>query len=136
MRRKLPALCLVLLFQAAPAWSLECDPSDETQMGLNMCAAAKFNAEDARLNTAYREIMKRLTDDAAGRQALQKAQRAWIGFRDAECAFSTAGTEGGSIHPMMVSQCLAAFTAARTEQLGGYLGCQEGDLSCPVPPAP
>ena len=28
-----------------------------------------------------------------------------------------------------------SLTTARTEQLSGYLNCEEGDLSCPVPPA-
>jgi hypothetical protein len=34
---------------------------------------------------------------------------------------------------MLVSGCLRGLTEARTEQLGSYLECEEGDMSCPVP---
>ena len=135
MRWKPLALGLAIIFAAVPAWSQECNPSDETQTGMNICAAAAYKAEDEKLNATYGEIMKRLSDDAEGRKLLQSAQRAWIAFRDAECAFSTGDTSDGSIHPMMVAQCLAGLTETRTKQLGAYLECAEGDLSCPVPSA-
>ena len=135
MRAILSILCLATLGCSAPALAQECNPSDETQTGLNICAAAGFKAEDARLNKTYREIVGRLADDAEGKKLLQAAQRAWISFRDAECAFSTDASKDGSIHPMLVSDCLAGLTKARTEQLGVYLDCEEGDMSCPVPPA-
>jgi uncharacterized protein YecT (DUF1311 family) len=91
------------------------------------------HAADAKLTKTYSEIMKRLSDDADGRKLLQAAQRAWIAFRDAECDFSTAESQGGSIHPMLVSGCLQGLTEARAGQLGSYLECEEGDMSCPVP---
>lgn len=116
-----------------PAAAQECNPADESQAGMNICAAAGFKAEDARLNKTYREIVRRLADDAAGKKLLVTTQRDWIAFRDAECAFATASSAGGSIHPMLVSDCLADLTKARTAQLAGYLDCEEGDMSCPVP---
>ena len=81
------------------------------------------------------EIVGRLADDAEGKKLLQAAQRAWISFRDAECAFSTNDSKGGSIYPMLMSNCLEELTADRTKQLRTYLDCEEGDMSCPVPPA-
>jgi uncharacterized protein YecT (DUF1311 family) len=75
--------------------------------------------------------------EAAFRQCqwkeLLQAQRARIAFRDAECDFSTADSQGGSIHPMLVSGCLQGLTEALAEQLGSYLECEEGDMSCPEP---
>ena len=131
---------LLVLFLSAPglsgqALAQECDPSDESQMGMNICAAAGYKKADARLNEAYREVMKRMSDDAEGRKLLQTAQRAWIAFRDAECAFSANDSKGGSIYPMLISECLEELSNARTEQLKGDLGCQEGDISCSAPPA-
>ena len=69
-------------------------------------------------------------NDDKSRKLLQVAQRAWIAFRDAECAYTTAGSEGGSIHPMEVSQCLTDLTEQRTKQLTSSANCQEGDASC------
>jgi uncharacterized protein YecT (DUF1311 family) len=128
-------------FLAAGAWWLpvqaaeKCDPADQTQSGLNICAAEEYRAEDAKLNKTYQEIVKRLADDGEGRKLLQVSQRAWIAFRDAECAFANNPNKDGSIYPLLIGQCLTALTKARNEQLGAYLNCEEGDMGCPVPPA-
>jgi uncharacterized protein YecT (DUF1311 family) len=130
---RLPLLLLAGLLSSSAAFAQECDRSDESPAGMNVCAHEDYEAADAKLNKTYGEIMKRLSDDAEGRKLLQAAQRAWIGFRDAECDFSTADSQGGSIHPMLMSGCLQGLTEARTKQLDGYLECEEGDMSCPVP---
>lgn len=115
-----------------PALSANCDPADETQTGMNLCASAQYEVEDAKLNKAYHEVMKRLDAGSQDRKKLQMAQRAWIAFRDAECAFSASDSEGGSIYPMLVSLCLAELTTARTAQLNAYMECTEGDVDCQV----
>jgi uncharacterized protein YecT (DUF1311 family) len=126
-------LCLAGTILAFPALGQECDRSDETQSGMNICADVDYRASDARLNKAYGEIIKRLSDNAEGRKLLQASQRAWIAFRDAECAFSTSNSRDGSIYPMLMLECLQGSTDLRIEQLGAYLQCEEGDMSCPVP---
>ena len=88
---------------------------------------------DAELNQTFRLVEKRLSGDAAGKARLVTAQRAWIAFRDAECAFQSSGEDGGSVAPMVIADCSATLTGTRTEQLKRYLACEEGDLSCPVP---
>ena len=136
MRIPLSVLCLATLLGAAPALAQACDPADETQSGLNACAGAEYGAEDAKLNAAYGEIVKRLADDQESRKLLQVSQRAWIAFRNAECAFATDGSKDGSIYPLLMAECLTGLTKARTQQLNVYLNCEEGDMSCPVPAAP
>jgi uncharacterized protein YecT (DUF1311 family) len=130
---RLPILLIAGLLSSSAAVAQECDRSDESQAGVNICAHEDYKTADAKLNETYGEIMKRLSDDPDGRKLLQAAQRAWIAFRDAECDFSTAGSQSGSIYPTLISGCLQSLTEARTEQLGGYLECDEGDMSCPVP---
>ncbi len=125
MRLTLPALCLTLLLPAAPAIAQELQSSDETQAGLSICAAADARPRTRSFNATYGEIMKRLADDEESRKLLQASQRAWIAFRDAECAFATDGSRDGSIYPMLVSQCLSGVTtgahrtARRLPQLRG-----------------
>jgi uncharacterized protein YecT (DUF1311 family) len=136
MRANLSALFLVACAWYLPASAQEkCDPKDETQSGMNICAAEEYRAEDAKLNKTYQEIVKRLVDDAESHKLLQVSQRAWIAFRDAECAFANNPNKDGSIYPLLMGQCLTALTKARNEQLGAYLNCEEGDMGCPVPPA-
>ena len=128
-------IAIALTALSSPALSQSCDPADESQSGMNICADADYKAEDAKLNRAYREIVRRLADSPKDKDLLTIAQRDWIAFRDAECSFATNGSKGGSIHPMLLSHCLADLTAARARQLSTYLDCEEGDISCPVPPA-
>ena len=93
-----------------------------------------FKRTDAELNAAYREIIGRLAGDPEARQRLVAAQRAWIAFRDAECAFATASSADGSIYPTCCTRpACDGLTGARLAQLHAYLNCQEGDLACPVP---
>lgn len=133
MRRMILSLAIAITPLATAANAQECNRADETQSGMTICAVADFKASDKKLNAAYGEIMKRLADDADGRKRLQTAQRAWVSFRDGECDFQTAGTTGGSIHPMLVAQCRTSLTDGRIKQLDAYLACEEGDMTCPVP---
>ena len=84
------------------------------------------------MNGAYREILRRLGGDAHAKQLLVAAQKAWIAFRDAECAFAVSSSEGGSIYPMEYSLCLEDQTKKRIKELQAYFHCEEGDLACPV----
>jgi uncharacterized protein YecT (DUF1311 family) len=43
--------------------------------------------------------------------------------------------DGGSVYPLIYSNCLTEVTKVRVEALKQYLKCQEGDMSCPVPGA-
>jgi len=118
MRAILVPLAVLMLTVAASASD---DPAEE------------FRKADQALNHTFREVEKRLTDDAAGKARLISAQRAWIAFRDAECTFQSSGDDGGSAAPMVVAACRTTLTADRTAQLKAYLNCAEGDLACPVP---
>ena len=136
MRAILLALCFAAFGLSSQARSQECDRNDESQAGMDICAGADFQVSDAKLNADYAEVIKRLSDDADARKLLQEAQRAWIAFRDAECKFSSSGVDGGSAYPMVYAMCLQGLTDERVVQLGAYLKCEEGDMSCPVPAAP
>ena len=135
LSRKLIVLSVVALSGISmPALADECaDPQDQATM--NACAGKEFEAADKALNAAYHEVVRRIGDDHETKASLTAAQRAWIAFRDGECTFQTKSVEGGSIYPLIVADCKTALTEARTEQLKTYLDCEEGDMSCPVPPA-
>ena len=49
------------------------------------CVQAKINVSDQRLNAAYKVLLAQV--DAARRQTLLTAQRLWVQYRDANCAF-------------------------------------------------
>lgn len=122
--------CAALLL-SAPALADDC-ANASTQMEMNTCAAAQFQTADKKLNETYQNALKRA--EPPQRDLLKKAQIAWIALRDADCALVSSGTEGGSIQPMIASQCMTDKTDEREAFLASLLQCEEGDLSCPLPP--
>jgi uncharacterized protein YecT (DUF1311 family) len=102
--------------------------SSQTQMELNAQAASDLRRSDAQLNAVYNKLRAKISD--AGKKSLQTAQQSWLRFRDQECEFETMGTVGGSIHSMVVANCLTRLTDQRIKDLEAQLNCKEGDLSC------
>ncbi|SSW65643.1 lysozyme inhibitor LprI family protein [Achromobacter agilis] len=143
MRIAIMAAAGLMLMQAAGAQAqpqpqlrpIDCSKA-ATQTDMSMCADQAYRKSDADLNAAYKEVNARLKDDKTALTQFHAAQRAWLFFRDAECAFASAGTSGGSAYPMALSTCLDKLTQARTKELQAYLKCEEGDLTCPVPGKP
>jgi uncharacterized protein YecT (DUF1311 family) len=128
---RLTTLAALALLAAGPALAEDC-ANAPTQGAANACAARELAAVDARLNASYNQVVGRLKAEPAARAALLESQRAWIRFRDAECAFATVNG-GGSVLPFLDARCRARLTEDRLRQLRDYLACGEGDLDCPVP---
>jgi uncharacterized protein YecT (DUF1311 family) len=82
---------------------------------MNRCAREELRRADARLNVAYGRLLARL--DANRRTKLQKAERAWVAFRDAQCDYEGSESEGGSIQPLEIAACKTELTNARIAQL-------------------
>jgi uncharacterized protein YecT (DUF1311 family) len=117
---------------AVSAWA--CDLQKAlSQSEMNECAGENFKASDKQLNILYEQIMARIGGDAATKGLLQKSQRLWIGFRDAECDFQASGSVGGSIYPTLIASCAGSMTDKRILEFKEYSNCEEGDSSCPVP---
>ncbi len=101
-----------------------------TQMDLNECAGANLHAADAALNKVYQQVMAQ-QGDASSKEQLKDVERAWIGYRDKECAFEVgAQRDGGSIWPMEMSNCLEEKTAARIRELTRLRRCTAGVSAC------
>ncbi|WEF26534.1 lysozyme inhibitor LprI family protein [Klebsiella aerogenes] len=130
MKRTLLAVAALLASGAALAD--DCSNAN-TQTEMNQCAAAQYQAADKKLNETWEQALKR----ASGKQQelLKKAQLAWISLRDADCAFLASGAEGGSMQPMLISQCMTDKSVEREAFLASLLQCEDGDQNCPLPPA-
>ncbi len=120
-------------FMASAAVAAPDCENAEDQATLNECADLYYKAADAELNKTYKAITARLGILPDTKAALVKAQRAWIAFLDAECAFEASAVLEGSAYPMTLSNCLAGVTQERVSALDVFLNCDETDLSCPVP---
>ena len=133
MRRSSWILFMVMAVGGGGA-SAQSDPcaGAETQADINECVGQTYQKADAQLNAAYKKVAARLRADESQHKRLVAAQREWIKFRDAECAFATANSDGGSAHSMALAACLTELTQQRANQLDKYLQCPEGDLGCPI----
>ena len=130
MKRTLLAVAALLASGAALAD--DCSNAN-TQTEMNQCAAAQYQAADKKLNETWEQALKRASGNQ--QELLKKAQLAWISLRDADCAFLASGAEGGSMQPMLISQCMTDKSVEREAFLASLLQCEDGDQNCPLPPA-
>ena len=121
--------------QANPARELPADCANATsQAAIDACAARGYRQADSALAQQYQRALSGST--GARRAALQKAQQAWITYRDAHCRYATIGYSGGSAEAMQKSLCLASLTRERTHDLEQALtntGVGPGAVGRPKP---
>ena len=101
---------------------------DRNQQTMNLCAQQRYDKADAALNRTYSRNLKAQPDEAA-QQRLREAQRAWISYRDKDCAVEAGPREtSGSIWPLQYYGCLERHTMRRTmelqQQACGIEGCR------------
>lgn len=102
-----------------------------TQRDLDAQAGSAFTQADAAMNAQYQATMAamrsldgfpptaiplRRTGPSHANMVLQ-AQRAWLAYRDAECAAEGYNFRGGSAEGMSVDGCKTRLTIARTAEL-------------------
>lgn len=111
---------------------MEATPEGGTTLGMMACLLAERDHWDRLLNQEYAAARARAqgADDAerpyfpeyAVRVTqLRDAQRAWIAFRDAECAMEYGAWGAGSMRQIAGADCLLRLTAGRTLDLRRHL---------------
>jgi uncharacterized protein YecT (DUF1311 family) len=110
------AVTLGAAAHAAPSPKSElpkCWDTAMTTYDMMMCASQDTKAADADLNKAYRKLLASVTPEQ--KEKLVAAERAWITFRDADCAF--VGSAGGTISIVDEVTCRGDRTIDRIKQL-------------------
>ncbi len=99
------------------------DTSDgSTTVGMGFCLSRELEFWDGRLNKAYGELMVLEKGVAAELKemgsaapspaaALRDMQRAWVGYRDAACAYEWSQWGGGTGAGPASTQCMMQLTA-------------------------
>jgi uncharacterized protein YecT (DUF1311 family) len=111
------------------ARALDCKTA-ATQANMNACAYEGFLAANALQAAAIKTLDVRLA--SAQRPRWRAAQKSWIAWRTAQCAFESGTATGGSAHEMLRWQCVTRLTRERTAAIDRLSICAEGDLACPV----
>ncbi|MDF2641066.1 MAG: putative lipoprotein [Pseudomonas sp.] len=122
---RLPLTLLAALMALGVGCSAQAADCDANQASMNQCAGKELADLDAQLNKHYKAQMAWLKTPAK-KQALKDAQVKWIAFRDADCNYEAGkARDGGSMWPLVQSQCLIKHTKVRVKQLEDYAGCRE-----------
>ena len=108
-----------------PPWNCD-DP--QVQQEMNYCMHLEYLEADRLLNEEWAGVVAAMKlrdenydstyDDRPGYyETLLAGQRAWLQYRDAQCAVEGYWARGGSLEPLLVSSCLRSLTELRTEEL-------------------
>jgi uncharacterized protein YecT (DUF1311 family) len=103
-------------------------PGGETTVGMSGCLLAEADAWDGLLNETWGQLLPaaRAMSEAEARDGLppvaradmlRAAQRAWITFRDSDCAYDVAFWGQGSMRQIAGAQCMLERTGQRAVDL-------------------
>ncbi|MBY0561821.1 lysozyme inhibitor LprI family protein [Hyphomicrobium sp.] len=132
-RRAAHIPCLLTCFGLASLWSapparaaIDCANAVST-VEMNFCADKDYQAADKALNAAYANAVEYIRtrgdqekpyDTESFQEALRKAQRAWVAYRDADCKDLVAQEwSGGSGTSSASLGCMTEKTIQRTKEL-------------------
>ncbi|CAM3606101.1 lysozyme inhibitor LprI family protein [Polaromonas hydrogenivorans] len=90
------------------------DKAGGTTFGMIECINTETQRQDVQLNKAYKALMAELPPPRKAQ--LQEAQRAWIKYRDTNCAFYY-DPDGGTLARVNANSCMLTATADRAREL-------------------
>ena len=93
------------------------DKADGVTQNMVECIDAEIKRQDARLNKAYKALVADLNPER--KKQLLEAQRAWLKFRDTNCAFYF-DPDGGTIARVQAVDCMMTMTASRAKELENF----------------
>lgn len=85
-------------------------------LSMKLCVSYRWTEQDIRLNAAFKRL--RAQTDKADVAFLVNAQRAWLAYRDAQCALEgKAGASGGTAQGLYVLSCKEVLTRQQADRL-------------------
>lgn len=114
--RDADAGCLYQVYEACLA-----ETGDDSTYGMSTCLQVEYQDWDRVLNDLWPAVRDDATaadardpdQTGANLDSLMRAQRAWIAFRDAECANTYQRFSDGTIRGIVAGYCQIDMTAAR-----------------------
>ncbi|HZX79938.1 MAG TPA: lysozyme inhibitor LprI family protein [Lysobacter sp.] len=87
--------------------------ADGVTASMVACITAEYRRVDARLNAAYRVALRQRPDR---RDALVRAERAWLAYRTANCDYYL-DPDGGTLARVAANDCVLRMTVERALEL-------------------
>ncbi len=116
--------CLGLMSQTC----MDTQDGGHSTLGMVACLNAEADVWDKHLNAEYKQVIaafraidadeaEHFPEFAKRAETLRDAQRAWIAFRDGECALAYALWGSGSMRNIAYADCRMQMTADRVFEL-------------------
>lgn len=120
MKQKILPLFLISLCSHADTLSeiRGCYDKAAATVEMRACLDKELDFYDVQLNSSYKKLQTVLEPQEVDN--LIKAQRAWLDFRTAECAFAAARDLQGTIGPLSTGDCVVTMTKNRIKELDNY----------------
>ncbi len=99
------------------------------QSDINACASHSLITANDELGKVYNNYLTGLSSQE--QLKFKDAQRAWIQFKDKDCAFEASPVKNGSMYPYVLSSCLIDRADKRSIEIGNMANCKNGtEPSC------
>lgn len=85
-------------------------------MEMNICADRNFKEADAALNQVYQKGIGIVKGTKQEKNYIA-VQRSWIKYRDLNCRYAADVYEGGTIAPLIFSNCMTKVTNERANEI-------------------
>ena len=99
-----------------------CMKGPKASQGITMamlnCGSKELKYQDKKLNNTYKKLKKSLSKKR--QKELLSAQRLWIKYKDANCAFYN-DPNGGTMHKLFAQECFMDATRSRADELKSML---------------
>jgi uncharacterized protein YecT (DUF1311 family) len=93
-------------------------PENQSTHAMMACSDNETKIWDGLLNTEYQRLLGAVEGKA--KDDIVKAQRQWVGLRDADCAIPYALFDGGTMAQPIGANCVMANTAERMLQVRAW----------------
>lgn len=90
-----------------------------TTLGMEGCVEQQTLRSVAKIDAVAKRIFARL-GAAAARKRFVKAQRAWLTYRNADCASVADTTEGGTLAGVLAAQCTSERTTRHLVEIRAF----------------
>ena len=111
----------LLLLCSTSAYALDCNNAITT-VDMNECTSLAQKQVEVKLNATYQTTLKFLDAQKAvgAKKKLVKAQRAWVQFRENDCAAVYALHATGTIRTLMWIGCMQSRAEQRIAELEAF----------------
>ena len=143
MKTLLGSVMVAALASSSFAFGVDCSHANTT-VEMKECASQEFAAADAELNALWPKVVAHFKsvdaqveswngplDLRKSKDLIVDAQLSWLQLRDNDALAVAAGSEGGSIFPIIVLSQKTFLTKERTAQLKQIVKGYSDDLSGP-----